>query len=125
VNESGFIRALHTKLPKEIYRWKISDRFSSGVADTYYSTPKIDLWIEYKFYPKGLPKRVKPKLSRLQLKWLRERYNEGRNVFVVVGSPSDCLIFKDQSWETHKVSKDEAISRKELITWMEKTLCTT
>lgn len=122
MNESGFIRAVHDKLPREIYCWKVSDRFSAGVADAYYSSKSGDLWIEYKFYKEELPKNVRPNLSELQKRWLNERYDEGRKVFVVVGSPKDCLVYQDKEWMNSK-PKTEAISRKELIQWMTSKLC--
>ena len=122
MNESGFIRALHTKLPPEIYRWKVSDRFSAGVADAYYSSSKADLWIEYKFYKEGLPKTVKPAISKLQQRWLNARYEEGRNVYVVVGSPTLCLIYKDKEWNKSKLSTN-GITRNDLINWMTTVLC--
>jgi hypothetical protein len=125
VNESGFTQALHLKLPKQIYRWKISDRFSAGVADAYYSSPRGDLWVEYKFYPRGLPRKVKPRLSKLQQKWLRERHEEGRNVAVIVGSPTTCLLYRDKSWTDYKSPKDEGMTRQELVTWFKEELCTT
>jgi hypothetical protein len=122
MNESGFIRAVHSKLPKSIYRWKVSDRFSAGVADAYYSSKKADLWIEYKYYKDGLPKTVTPNLSKLQIKWLNERHDEGRNVFVIVGSPTTCLIYKDKEWNSSKANA-QAISRQELINWISNQLC--
>lgn len=122
MNESGFIRALHKRLPSKIYCWKISDRFSAGVADAYYSSDKTDLWVEYKFYPKGLPAKTKPKLSKLQIKWLEERHNEGRNVYVIVGSPDKCLLFSNKEWTTHK-PLTAAVSRDEIINWFTGQLC--
>ncbi len=122
MNESGFIRALHQKLPPEIYRWKVSDRFSAGVADAYYSSSKADLWIEYKFYKDGLPRTVKPAISKLQQRWLNARYDEGRNVFVVVGSPTLCLIYKDKEWNKSKLSTT-GITRNDLLIWMTTELC--
>jgi len=122
VNESGFISAVNKKLPAEIYHWKVSDRFSAGVADAYYSSPKTDLWIEYKYYPKELPKKVKPNLSKLQLRWLADRHKEGRNIYVVVGSPTACIIYTDKAWETSKPNTD-AITRNELIHWITSQLC--
>lgn len=116
MNESDFIRALHNKLPARIYRWKISDRFSAGAADAYYSSNKGDMWVEYKFY-KSLPNRVRPKLSPLQIRWLNARYDEGRSVFVVVGSLTDCLIYRDKEWNNSK-PKAQRITRAELIQWM-------
>jgi hypothetical protein len=123
MNESAFIQSIHHKLPKTIYRWKISDRFSSGVADAYYSTPKTDLWVEYKYYPQNLPKNVTPNLSRLQIKWLHDRHTEGRNVYVIVGSPSGCLIYENLEWTKPK-SRQLQIPREELIEWLKGKLCT-
>jgi hypothetical protein len=119
MNESGFIQAVHKKLPSSIYKWKISDRFNSGVADAYYSTAKGDIWVEYKYYPKGLPKKVKPKLSMLQIKWLAARYAEGRSVYVVVGSPTKCLIYTDLEWTKPKLTAVAGIDRADLIAWIE------
>jgi len=116
MNESGFIRAVNKKLPNDIYVWKVSDRFSAGVPDTYYSSPKGDLWVEWKFL-KSLTRTVKPHLSKLQQQWLNNRYDEGRKVFVVVGSPTDCLIYQDKEWMQSK-PKTQSISRNELIEWL-------
>jgi|LWDU01.1.fsa_nt_gi hypothetical protein len=124
MNESGFIQSVHLKLDKSIYRWKISDRYSSGVADAYYSSPLGDLWIEYKFYPKGLPNRIKPKLSKLQLRWLYNRYKEGRDVYVIVGSPDACIIYEHLSWTSYKHTETDSISRPELVKWIQGKLCT-
>jgi len=121
LNESGFTSAVNKKLPSEIYVWKVSDRFSAGVPDCYYSSAKKDMWIEYKYYPKGLPKNVTPNLSELQKRWLNARYDEGRTVFVVVGSPTDCLIYEDKEWMGPK-PRGQAISRKELIGWITKEI---
>jgi len=116
MNESGFTRAVNAKLPEDIYSLKLSERFSAGVPDCYYSGAS-DLWIEFKFYANGLPANVKPKLSALQRKWLNERYDQGRNVHVVVGSPTDCLIYSDKSWNKPK-PKNQSVSRADLIEWI-------
>lgn len=39
-------------------------------------------------------------LSPLQLRWLGKRYEEGRNVWVIAGSPEGAWIFKNRTWET-------------------------
>lgn len=122
MNESGFIRAVHAKLPQSIYRWKISDRFSAGVADAYYSSNKADLWIEYKFYKEGLPKNVTPNLSKLQIKWLNERCDEGRDVYVVVASPTQCLLYSNKDWN-HSKPSTAAVTRTEFVNWIIEKLC--
>lgn len=122
MNESGFIAAVNKKLPPSIYRWKTSDRYTAGVADVYYSSPKKDIWIEYKFYPEKLPKNVKPNLTELQKQWLNDRYDEGREVYVAVGSPKDCLLFTDKEWMNTKPAS-AAVSRTDFIQWIVDTLC--
>lgn len=116
MNESGFTTAVNGKLPSEIYVWKVSDRFSAGVPDVWYSFKK-SMFIEYKYYAKGLPKNVTPNLSALQKLWLNRRYDEGRAVFVVVGSPTTCLVYSDKEWMAAK-PRTCGISRAELVEWI-------
>ncbi len=119
MNESGFTRAVNKKLSKNIYCWKVSDRYTGGVPDVYYSSKRGDMWIEYKYLHK-LPKRVKPNLSSLQIKWLKERHSEGRNVFVVVGSPTLCLLYEQRNWEKAEVF--QTLTRDQLIAWIDSRL---
>ena len=97
MNEHGFIKSIHRTLPKEVYRWKINDNFAGGVADAYYSGKVGDLWVEYKYVK--LPKRPESKVdfgaSAQQIDWLCTRIDEGRNVYLVVGSEKGTLITKD------------------------------
>jgi len=90
VNEHSFIKAIHRKLPKDIYRWKVSDRFTGGVPDCYYEGSKGALWIEYK-YLKSLPKRtttpINPGVSKLQLAWLERAERNGVNTMLAAGYP--------------------------------------
>jgi len=119
--ESTFTRSVHTKLPKEVYHWKISDRFTAGVPDAYYSGDKCDLWIEYKWI-NTLPKKlVTPKLSKLQLEWLEDRRAQGRNVAVIVGSPKGHLIFLDGEWVQGK-APTELYTTREIANWITNTV---
>jgi hypothetical protein len=88
MNESKFTTKFNKGLPEDIHIWKISDRFSKGVPDCYYSGSSGDLWIEYKYEKNGLAKQKKraeyyPNLSMLQKIWLESRYKQGRNVAVI------------------------------------------
>jgi hypothetical protein len=98
MTETSYIRRLHKKLPKEIYRWKIKDDYAGGVPDAWYSSRKGNLFVEYKYVP-SLPKRdttlIKAALSELQFLWLTERQEEGVNVGVVVGSPDGGVFFEN------------------------------
>lgn len=121
MNESQFITSIHRKLHKDVFRWKISDRFTAGIADAYYSGVKGDLWIEYKF-AKNVPKMVLPNLSALQVKWLAERYKEGRNVAVIYGTPKHCMIYRNRAWEIpmpKNVFVNNSFTRADIIDWIE------
>lgn len=116
MTESTFTRSVNTKLPQEVYKWKISDRFTAGVPDAYYSGAGGDLWVEYKWVKK-LPKLVRPGLSQLQRLWLNARLQEGRNVAVVVGSPQGHIVFTDGEWDDGK-EPVTVFSTKQIAQWI-------
>ncbi len=99
--ENTFISAIHRHLPASLYRIKNHNPFNSGQADVWYSGSKTDLWVEYKFVV--IPKRpdtvIKFGLSPLQLEWLRSRYEEGRNIAVIVGSKDGGVWLPYLRWE--------------------------
>jgi len=100
MTEHTYIRSVHTQL-KNIRDleltdvWKINDNWKGGCADAMYDGPANDLWVEYKFIK--IPKRPTtlciPALSEQQNEWLTNRYNNGRNVAVIVGSNKGAHIF--------------------------------
>ena len=93
--ETTFYTSVHKHLPppSKLYRVKMSNPYVAGIPDYWYSGPKADLWIEWKFIV--LPKRddtvidlcggKQPTISALQQDWIKERLDEGRNVWVIVG----------------------------------------
>lgn len=100
--ENTFIGAVHRHLPPELYRMKNHNQFNSGIADVWYSGPRADLWVEYKFIT--VPVRdttvITPELSALQREWLASRHSEGRSVGVIVGSKDGGVWFPGITWET-------------------------
>lgn len=93
--ENTFIESVHRHLPDTLYRMKNHNQFNAGIADCWYSGRVGDLWVEYKYLE--VPKRPdtlidlvdtkKPyALSALQQEWLKDRFSEGREVGVIVGS---------------------------------------
>lgn len=104
--ETNFSNAIRASLPDGVYSMKNSNDYTSGIPDLWFSGKKGDLWVEMKFVPK-LPKRVPLRpydlLSSLQEKWLRDRYEEGRNVAVIVGckraSRLEGFLLRDLAWE--------------------------
>lgn len=107
--ETSFSQSVHRHLPpiKALYREKMNNPYHGGTADWWYSGRK-DLWLEHKFLPR-LPQKgnvwlcnpnvKQPILSRLQQEWLHGRYEEGRNVGVLVGCPLGGVILRDLTWE--------------------------
>lgn len=96
MNEHSFVKSIHRKLPKEIYVWKIADRYSGGVPDAMYAGPNGILFIEYKFV-KALPKKpetlIKTTLSPLQTQWITRMQNWNHSVLLVIGFPDKtCLV---------------------------------
>ena len=74
--------------------------YRGGTWDVWYSG-KRDLWVEYKFIV--LPVRdatvINLGLSELQLKWGRDRFEEGRNLAVIVGCKDGGIPFTNLGWE--------------------------
>lgn len=123
--ENVFISGVHDYLPPvaELYRFKSHNPFIGGIPDWYYSGNKADMWIEYKFVV--LPKRdstlIVPDLSELQRQWLNNRWDEGRNVYVIVGSKNGGLVFEDKQWNsgvTTSEFKGWMQSRSALADWI-------
>lgn len=85
-----------------IHYEKMNNPYSSGTADCWYSGLAGDVWVEYKFIPR-IPQRgvVDPMklLSALQAQWLGDRYDEGRNVAVIIGCPTGGVLLLDRLWE--------------------------
>ena len=99
--ENTFIASVHKHLPEAVYHMKNHNEYIGGVADVWYDGPMNDLWVEYKFI--AVPKRddtvIDLDLSKLQQEWLRNRWNNGRNVAVVVGCKDGGVWFENGAWE--------------------------
>jgi len=107
--ENCFIRSIHRAMQGQVpYIMKNHNAFNGGIADVWYSGRVADLWTEYKFLE--LPKRdsvvvdfrdvaKKYSLSALQQKWLRDRFKEGRNVSVIIGTPAGGIWLPADEWD--------------------------
>ena len=90
-SESTYTQWYHKKLKMQgVYCLKLNLMHSNGVPDSYFSGNLDDCWVEWK-YIRELPKRpatvVPFNLTSLQQHWITSRCNEGRLVYLVVGSP--------------------------------------
>lgn len=98
--KSKVIRALRGKCHAQA----MSDRLRPGVPDHWYSGSYSDLWCEYKFDTHTVG-AIRPDLSHQQLDWLNARYEEGRNVAVIVAtSLKGGIIFIDKEWQGKKAN---------------------
>ena len=123
MNESGFTQAIMKKLPKGIYKWKIMNSMQNGIPDCFFSGVAGDLWVEVKYIstpPKRANTDVSPKLSELQRKWLNDRYDEGRDVAVLLGSPSGNILLMDKDWNNRIVMEDLNQTRAQVVHWITK-----
>lgn len=125
--ETRFIASVHRQLHDSLYRMKTHNVYNGGPADMWYSGKNGDIWIEYKYVHK-LPKMIdlidRKKdycLSALQEEWLRDRHEEGRRVFVILGYEDGGIVFADrrweEKWETEAIKK---YTRKELAEFIAK-----
>jgi hypothetical protein len=130
--ENTFRSGVHKHLPPRFKHEKMSNQYTSGTPDDYYSGSKGDLWVEYKFLPKT-PQRaiVKPMelLSPLQAKWINEHHEDfkhslERTVAVVIGCPDGGIILRDQEWELEfsaQQFRDRLVPRKAIAQWITQT----
>jgi len=118
MNESSYTRKINKLLGHDVYAWKISDRFTAGIPDCYYSGTRQDLWVEYKLIGDVRSTKCCAPLSALQTKWLRNRMSQGRNVAVIVGigTKKGLILTGENIFLPLTVS--EAVPCKEIADWI-------
>ena len=99
--ETRFYQAINRQFRDGPYCEKMHNVYRGGTPDVWYSGTLDDLWVEYKWLAK-LPQRASIQISKLlsplQLLWLDERQKEGRNVAVILGTPSGAWIYENLAW---------------------------
>lgn len=122
--ETTFYTSVHRHLPPvdQFYREKMYNPLRGGMWDFWYSSG-TDLWVEYKFLV--LPKRdstlIQPSLSALQVDWGRGRYNEGRNLAVIVGCKEGGVILRNLEWEAPFFCAEfrkRLLTRQQIAAWL-------
>lgn len=99
--ENVFRDSVHKHLPIGLHHEKMNNPYRGGTPDDWYSGTRNDLWIEYKWLPKipiKVPINVPDLFSKLQLMWLNDRSNEGRNVTAIIGCKEGGVILSDKGW---------------------------
>ena len=121
--ESDYWQKLRKKLKGRVYAWKINASYIKGVPDCWLSGWDQDLWVENKRVASETPPPSldltdhKKYLSLHQQQWLKDRYDEGRHVAVVVFSKVGHLYLPDLEWQ-NPISRltfmEQAMSMDEL-----------
>ena len=125
--ETTFVGSIHRHMLNDVHKEGMANPYRGGTSDNYYDAsdkyepafdgdPVQDLWVEYKFKPKlGLKldlrdQASRPKLSSLQMKWVRRRYNNGKNAWVICGFPEGGVIMKTPEEWAHIWTREELLS---------------
>lgn len=127
--EAKYKAKVHKHLPEYVYHQGMYTPFSAGTPDHWYSGIEGDLWVEYK-WSNSMSQRLRlcnpevkyPMLTHKQQSWLRNRYNEGRNVAVVFACPEGSFIFVALSWEQpleKEVFLAKCVDVKDVAQWIE------
>ncbi len=125
MNEHSFIRSIHTSMSRDVFVWKISDKYQGGVPDTFYSGPSGYMFIEYKYESK-LPKKpttkIKIALTELQRSWLSRAQSHNHLAYIALGSPAGVYITDDITEKeiTKERLLEESVTKKEFIDRIEK-----
>lgn len=119
--ENRFIGSVHRYLPRT-YAEKMNNPWRAGTADVWYSGDRGDLWIEYKFIER-VPRsaEILPDLTPRQKRWLNNRFDEGRNVAVVLGTPTGGVIYRNKEWMRpldHVTLAGLIVPRDEIARWI-------
>lgn len=113
--ENRFIKRVHDALHPDVYREKMFNPLRGGTPDVYYEGP-VAFWTEYKWMPKfsahidvsPRPKGGTGRLTGLQMNWLVRSWDNKQCPWVVVGSPTGCVVLTDPSQWQKGISRDEA-----------------
>jgi hypothetical protein len=119
--ENRFIGSVHRYLPRT-YAEKMNNPWRAGTADVWYSGDRGDLWVEYKFIER-IPRsaEILPDLTPRQKRWLNNRFDEGRNVAVVLGTPTGGVIYRNKEWMRpldHVTFAGLIVPRDEIARWI-------
>lgn len=121
--ETSFILSVHRQFKGgKPYFEKMCNPMRAGTPDVYYSGDAGDLWIEYKYIPR-IPrsKNILPEITPRQQRWLNDRHDEGRNVAVVLGTPTGAVIYRNKGWDIPLSSTElvaRLVSREEVAQWI-------
>jgi hypothetical protein len=119
--ENQFISSVNRHLPTT-YIEKMNNPWRAGTADVWYSGDRGDLWVEYKFIER-VPRSasILPDLTPRQKRWLNNRFDEGRNVAVVLGTPTGGVIYRNKEWMRpldYEALSELIIPRSEIARWI-------
>lgn len=122
--EGRLIDAVNRNLPKQFHSQSMTfgSRSFNGTPDRYYDPEGAarDLWVEYKALT-AMPRSgiVVGAYSEMQLKWMKRRWRNGRNVVGIVGLPNRTAVIQHNptEWEGG-TPVSTALPIKEISLWI-------
>ena len=100
MNERTFKAKIRALIKPHCYIQSMSSLATAGTPDLWLSGNK-DLWLEVK-WDETTKGPIKPKLSPLQLQWCNNRYEDGRQVMIIVGTTSkEAILYQHSTWNMH------------------------
>lgn len=100
MNEQQMKAKIRAMIKPHAYIQSMSSLATAGTPDLWISGKK-DVWCECKNDTDTVG-AIKPKLSALQKQWCDNRYDDGRQVIVLVTTDSKTgILYTHGSWNTH------------------------
>lgn len=120
MTEHKFITKVHSLLNKEVFRWKINDRYHGGVPDCFYSGPAGFCFMEYKYKNKKPARRttkIKFQLTEQQRAWLYKQHKFGIPVYAALGIKNEVLLTQDFHKKEFSIQEfeEKAVHVKEFV----------
>lgn len=124
--EGLYVKRIHRHMDamdEPPYREKNHNVFHSGTPDVFYSGTKNDLWVEYKYVTtlKLVGGWIRTSLSPRQSLWLRDRWAEGRNCRLIIGSFVGSIIIDGPEFKPEVLVEDlrnSALTEKQVAEWI-------
>lgn len=119
--ETNFIKKIHRRLSREVYREKMANPYRGGTPDVYYEGPQGVLWVEYKYW-QTVKRIFKPKdvVSPLQWLWIQRAHDNNVNIVTIVGyRDGGVIIYPNDDVVLGSQFKNRLQPTADLISWIE------
>lgn len=122
--EANYIKRVHKQLNNSVYTQGMGLTATNGTPDNYYEGHNGILWVEYKYVqtpPRtlNLTTSTHPKLSKLQLRWLRRAHKNNVNAAVIMGTDNGGYIFTVPDLKDEQYLNEIGMTPRQVAEWIE------